>query len=148
MDAPALLVDLRAAKADLWIDAGRLRVKAPAGVLTPERREAIAADRDALLALLVEEADEWALDRLDAALGDDGWGPEPPAVAPGGCCLCGAPLLGRTYLCVECSAESQRRADALWPVITELSERRLAKQAAVLAARGDGDDPFTRWMNS
>ena len=100
MDAPALLAALRAARANLWIDGGRLRVKAPAGELTPERRTAIAAHRDELLALLVAEADAWALDRLDEVLGDDGSGPEVPrcgltaprqALPYGVCADCGGP---------------------------------------------------------
>ncbi len=114
MDARALLADLRALRAELWIEAGRLRVKAPQGVLTPERRAAIAAHRDALLALLIEEADAWALDRLDAALGDDGRGPEslpglpvPRQAVPYGACLdCGEPCpADGQHWCRRCRAK-------------------------------------------
>ncbi|HEX6508914.1 MAG TPA: condensation domain-containing protein [Chloroflexota bacterium] len=36
----------------LWVDDGRLRIQAPQGVLTPERREVLAAHRDEIVALL------------------------------------------------------------------------------------------------
>ncbi len=119
MDALALLADLRAAKADPWIDGGRLRVKAPAGVLTPELQTAIAAERDALLALLVEEADAWAMSRLDDVLGDDGSDPEPPrlgalpvprqALPYGVCTDCGRPCpADGMHWCMSCRAKGGR----------------------------------------
>ena len=54
--ADRLLAELRRSGAVLSVEADRLRVGAPTGVLTPERRAAVAATKDALLALLTEEA--------------------------------------------------------------------------------------------
>ena len=115
MDAPTLLAQLRAARVDLWIEEGRLRVRAPTGLLTPELRSVIAAHRDALLDLLVAEADEWAMDRLDAVLGDDGRGPEPwtlglatprQAVPYGACADCGGPCPAHgMHWCARCRSQ-------------------------------------------
>ena len=54
--AERLLADLRASGAILTVEARGLVVGAPAGVLTPARRAALGANRDALLALLASEA--------------------------------------------------------------------------------------------
>ncbi len=51
-EAALLLAELRDAGALLSAEAGRLRVRAPRGVLSETRLEAIAAHRDALLAVL------------------------------------------------------------------------------------------------
>ncbi len=51
-DAALLLTELRDAGALLNVEAGRLRIRAPRGVLTATRLAAIEAQRDALLAAL------------------------------------------------------------------------------------------------
>ncbi len=51
-EAALLLADLRGAGALLSVEAGRLRIRAPRGVLTGTRLAAIEAQRDALLAAL------------------------------------------------------------------------------------------------
>ncbi len=83
MSAAALVAELRSAGVVLAVEGERLRVNAPRGVLTPEQRAAIATEKDAVMALLMAEADALALDSLDAVLGDDGAEPEPlPATDP------------------------------------------------------------------
>ena len=77
MEVTNVLADLERAGAVLTVEAERLRVQAPAGVVTPERREAIKRQRDALIALVVVANEAHALDRLDHVLGDDGAEPEP-----------------------------------------------------------------------
>ena len=52
MDAALLLTELRGAGALLSVEAGRLRIRAPRGVLNRPRLEAIKAQRDELLAAL------------------------------------------------------------------------------------------------
>ena len=51
-EAALLLTELRDAGALLDVDAGRLRVRAPRGVLSTTRLAAIEAQRDTLLAAL------------------------------------------------------------------------------------------------
>ncbi len=72
MTAASLLHELRDAGVALVIDGDRLRVTAPSGTLTADRRDAIARCRDELLALVGSERDALALCDLGAALGDDG----------------------------------------------------------------------------
>lgn len=45
-----LIVDLHAHQVQLWVEDGRLRYKAPQGAITPTLREAMVANKDALLA--------------------------------------------------------------------------------------------------
>ena len=78
MDAMTVVAELRRAGAELTVEGGRLRVGAPAGVLTAERSATVAAAKDAVVALLVAEGDAAALDAVDAALGDDGAAPPEP----------------------------------------------------------------------
>jgi hypothetical protein len=52
MTALDLLADFRRAGIELFADAGRLRFRAPAGALTASMREAVAAHREELLALV------------------------------------------------------------------------------------------------
>jgi hypothetical protein len=53
MTTAELLTDFRRAGVELFADAGRLSFRAPAGAVTPSMREAAAARREKLLALLV-----------------------------------------------------------------------------------------------
>ena len=69
MEATRVLADLEAAGAVLAVEGRRLRVMAPAGVMTPVRREAIKRERDELIALLVAQNEAHALERLDDVLG-------------------------------------------------------------------------------
>lgn len=57
---------LRTAGTEFWVEAGRLHVRAPAGVLTPERRTVLTTHRDAVLALVVAETGVHAQDPPDA----------------------------------------------------------------------------------
>ncbi len=50
-----LIADLRDLGMQLWADDGQLRFRAPRGVLTPERREQLTANREAVLACLDAE---------------------------------------------------------------------------------------------
>ncbi|WFE32726.1 non-ribosomal peptide synthetase [Micromonospora sp. WMMD975] len=50
-----LIADLRDLGMQLWADDGQLRFRAPKGVLTPERRELLTANREAVLACLDAE---------------------------------------------------------------------------------------------
>lgn len=79
MTAAALVAELRRAGAVLTVEGEHLRVNAPRGVLTPERSAAVAAEKGAVVAWLMAEADALALAGLDAVLGDDGADPELPA---------------------------------------------------------------------
>ncbi len=72
--AAELVASVRADGADLLVVGGRIRMEGPRGVLTPERRTAIAAHRNEVLAILITEADAAALDRLRATL--DGHDPQ------------------------------------------------------------------------
>ncbi len=81
MSTAALIAELRRAGAVLSVEGERLRVNAPRGVLTPERSAAVAAEKAAVMELLMAEVDTLALDALDAALGDDGAEPESPPTA-------------------------------------------------------------------
>ncbi|URN13796.1 hypothetical protein LUW77_27615 [Streptomyces radiopugnans] len=51
-----LVADLRERGVQLWEDGGRLRFRAPRGVLTDEWREALAAHKEAVLACLRAES--------------------------------------------------------------------------------------------
>jgi amino acid adenylation domain-containing protein len=51
-DAAAVLADLHGAGITLWLEDGRLRFRAPAGAMTPERRASVGLHKPAIIALL------------------------------------------------------------------------------------------------
>lgn len=55
MSAEAVLVALRQAGAELWVEGDRLRVRAPKGRLAPELRRELEAHRSAIIELLRED---------------------------------------------------------------------------------------------
>ncbi len=70
-DAIRLLAELRDVGALLTVEAGRLRVRAPRGVLSETRREAIEAQREGLLAALSSPSVP-ELNRLDSVPASSG----------------------------------------------------------------------------
>ncbi|WP_213451843.1 amino acid adenylation domain-containing protein [Rhizomonospora bruguierae] len=52
LSADELIADLRRTGVQLWEEAGRIRYRAPKGVLTPDRLDALRANRDAVIASL------------------------------------------------------------------------------------------------
>ena len=61
MTTDQLLADLARRNITLSVDGGRLRYRAPVGVLTPQMRKAIAARRDAIFELLRRKDQEPAV---------------------------------------------------------------------------------------
>jgi hypothetical protein len=107
-DAERVLAELLGTGAIPAIEAGRLRVEAPPGALTPARREALAgclAEVRALVAARWRSREE-CVARMPCrrmspcSLPVDGR----PCLVPATCCVCGAPLsAGRRYLCEACA---------------------------------------------
>ncbi|HJW23845.1 MAG TPA: thioesterase domain-containing protein [Rhodocyclaceae bacterium] len=82
MSIPSLLAELRSRDVHLWIDGDRLRCGAPTGVLTPELRQQLTANKAALLEFL-RNAD--ALTRQQRAIVPlQPHGRRPPLFAIGG----------------------------------------------------------------
>ena len=110
-EAERLLAELLAAGAIPVVEEGRLRIEAPPGALTAERREALAGCLPELRTLVAtrwrgreECAAARPCRRMSAcARPVDGR----PCGMPAACCLCGAPLPpGRRYLCPGCTEAS------------------------------------------
>jgi len=111
-DAERLLAELLPAGAIPVVAGGRLRVDAPAGSLTPDRRERLAGclpELRAVVAARWRSREECVAPRpcrrmSRCAKPVDGR----PCRMVANCCLCGAPLSpGRFYLCPACTEASK-----------------------------------------
>jgi hypothetical protein len=114
-DAETILADLLAAGAIPVLVGERLKIEAPRGVLTPERRRAIDTSLPELRAIV---AGRWrsrgecvarrpCRKMSICAEPSDGR----PCLAPATCCVCGADLSpGSRYLCSECQANGHEGA--------------------------------------
>lgn len=112
-----LLAHLLAEGAVPSIAAGRLRIDAPPGVLTAERRAALATCLPQLRALVAarwrsrEECGAAVPCRRMTACAQPVEGRS--CALPPVCCLCGAPLpTGHRYLCVACGVAGEAAAAA------------------------------------
>lgn len=110
-DASALLLELLSAGAVPVIEIGRLRIFAPPGVLTPERRDAIAARLPVLRSLVAAQwraREECIAPTPCRRMSRCAWPTDGrPCLMPPTCCLCGGPLpAGHRYLCTACVASS------------------------------------------
>ena len=108
--AQALLTELRALGADVFLDAdGEPRVRARRGVLTAELRERLVEHKPDLIHLLRDEqsAIDWRVERMRSGLDRDGRVPATVAVVPpvgDRCETCGEPqAYGRVARCVLCA---------------------------------------------
>ena len=111
-EAERLLSELLIEGAVPSIAAGRLRIDAPPGVLTPERHQALAICLPELRALVAarwrnrEECRAVVPCRRWTACAQPRDGRS--CLASPVCCLCGAPLpVGHRYLCVACGTAGE-----------------------------------------
>lgn len=122
--AEALLGALTEAGVVLIADGARLRVRVPAGALSPELREALAARRDQIQALVAERfrgsAECLAARAAGAIRPCRRMSPCARPVhgraclIPATCCDCGGELPpGLRYRCPACTAQSARVAGAI-----------------------------------
>lgn len=116
-EVETLLAELLAAGAIPRMEGERLKVDAPSGVLTPERRQRIAAASPELRAIV---ASRWrSREECVARRPCRRMAPcaEPidgrPCTIPAACCLCGANLgPGSKYLCPPCAEAGLTAAQA------------------------------------
>jgi hypothetical protein len=109
-EAEQLLADLLAAGGIPVLEAGRLRIEAPVGTLTSDRREMLRGCLPELRALVEarwRSREECVARRPCRRMSvcrqtePDGWS----CLLPRVCALCGAKLpVGRRYLCASCAA--------------------------------------------
>ena len=119
-EAERLLAELLGAGAAPLLEGGRLRVDAPPGVLTPDRRERLGGCLPELRALV---AARWrAREACVAPRPCRRMGPcaRPvdgrPCLVPATCCACGGDLPpGRRYRCPACTETSARIAGGSEP---------------------------------
>ncbi len=119
MSADELLIELKARGVSLEVDGDRLRVDAPKGAVTPELREALAAHKAEVLALLTITEDEidWRVKAMLPQVPASGAIPflvaRPDSKSEAGYCLsCGEWLKqGEPNRCTLCNRAANKALD-------------------------------------